>query len=76
MDELELEDDRSYEVEKPLRWRWSGPIRSRRKKEFLVLWAGYSIDDASWIPASNFDYPEELQKMIDRDNSVEDTTVL
>ena len=60
MDELELEDDMSYEVEKLLRWRWSGPSGRRRKKEFLVLWAGYSIDDASWTPAASFDYPEEL----------------
>ena len=75
VDELELEDDRSYDVEKLLRWRWSGPSGRRRKKEFLVLWAGYSIDDASWIPANNFDYPDELQKMIDRDNPVEDTAV-
>ena len=76
VDELELEDDRSYDVEKLLRWRWSGPSGRRRKKELLVLWAGYSIDDASWIPANNFDYPDELQKMIDRDNPVEDTAVL
>ena len=76
MDELELEDDRSCEVEKLLRWRWSGPSGRRQKKELLKLWAGYSIDDASWIPASNFDYLEELQKMIDRDNPVEDTAVL
>ena len=75
VDELELEDDRSYEVEKLLRWRWRGPSGRRREKEFLVLWAGYSIDDASWTPASNFDYPEELRKMIDRDNPVEDTAV-
>ena len=76
MDVLELEDDRSYEVEKLLRWRWSGPSGRRRKKKFLVLLAGCSIDDASWILASNFNYPKELQKMIDRDNLVEDTTVL
>ena len=68
MDELELE--------KLLRWRLSGPSGGRRKKEFLVLWAGYLIDDASWILASNFDYPEELQKMVDRDNPIEDTSVL
>ena len=41
-----------------------------------MLWAGYSIDDASWMPADNFNYPEELQKMIDCDNFVEDTAVL
>ena len=76
MDELELEDDQSYEVEKMLRWRWSGPSGKRRKKEFLVLWVGYSIDDASWIPGSNFDYPQELQKMIDHANPIEETTMI
>ena len=74
MDELELEDDRSYEVEKLLQWRWSRPSQ-RRVKEFLVLWSGYSTDDASWIPATNFDYPEELTTMITRDQPVEDPRV-
>ena len=50
VDELELENDWSYEVEKLLRWRRT--------------------------PADNFDYPKELQKMIDCDNPIEDTTVL
>ena len=76
LDDLELEeDDRSYKVERLLRWRWRGPS-GRRHKEYLVLWAGYSVDDASWTPASNFDYPEELQKMIDRDNPVEDIAMM
>ena len=34
------------------------------------------MDDASWTPASNFYYPEELQKMIERDNPVEDTAIV
>ena len=71
VDDLELEDDRSYEVEKLLRWRWSGPS-SKRVREYLVLWSGYSIDDASWIPATNFDYPEVLEEMVTRDQPVED----
>ena len=71
VDDIELEDTEPYEVEKILRWRWRGPS-GRRYKEFLVLWSGYSIDDASWIPAENFDYPEEVQKMIERDRPTED----
>ena len=71
MDELELEDNRSYEVEKLLRWRWSGPS-TRRVREYLVLCSGYSIDDTSWIPAMNFDYPEVLEEMVTRDQPVED----
>ena len=71
VEELEPEEDEPYEVEKLLRWRWTGPS-SRRQKEFLVLWKDYSIDDASWTPTENFTYPEELKKMIDRDQPVED----
>lgn len=75
MNELELKDDRSYEVEKLLRWRWRGP-RGHRYKELLVLWSGYSIDDASCIPMRNFDCSEEMKKMIDQDQSTEDSTVI
>ena len=70
-EELEPEDDEPYEVEKLLRWRWTGPS-SRRQKEYLVLWKDYSIDDASWTPTENFTYPDELEKMIERDLPVED----
>ena len=70
-EELEPEEEEPYEVEKLLRWRWTGP-NTRRRKEYLVLWKDYSIDDASWTPTENFTYPEELQKMIDRDQPVED----
>ena len=69
--EVDIEDDREYEVERLLRWRWKGTSR-RRTKEFLVLWRDYSIDDASWTPAANFTSQEELQKMIERDHPVED----
>ena len=37
-----------------------------------MLWSGYSIDDASWIPTTNFDYPEVLEEMVTRDQPVED----
>ena len=70
-EDIEPEDDQPYDVERLLRWRWRGPS-SRRHKEFLVLWTGWPLDDASWIPSSNFTYPEELKKMIQRDNPVED----
>ena len=73
MEDLEPEDDEPYDVEKLLRWRWTGPsTRRRRQKEYLVLWTGWSIDDASWTPEGNFTDPEELQKMVERDQPVED----
>ena len=75
MEDMELEDDeRSYEIEKILRWRYTGPSRRRkRKREFLILWKNYSIDDASWIPEDNFDNPEDILMMMERDTLVEDT---
>ena len=69
--ELEPEDDGPYDVERLLRWRWRGPS-SRRQKEFLVLWTGWSLDDASWILAENFTSAQELDKMIKRDKPKED----
>ena len=76
LDEIQEEDERSYEVERLLRWRYVGPSGKRitrsRKKEYLVLWKNFSLDDASWTHENNFDYPEELQKMIDRDKPVND----
>ena len=61
IEDLELEEeDCSYENEKLLRWSWTGHSGRRRKREFLIMWKHYFIDDASWIPESNFDYPTEI----------------
>ena len=63
--EVELEDaDRPayFDVEKILRWRWSG--KTRRRREFLVLWQGYPAEDAEWIPASFFSDQDALQEDI------------
>ena len=68
---IKPKDDQPYDVEKLLRWCWRGPSH-KKVKEFLVLWTGWSIDDASWVPEGNFDYPNELKKMIARDKPVED----
>ena len=56
LDELEINHDRSYEVEKLLWWRYvgtSGKRTRRKKREFLVVWRDYSIDDASWTYEDN-----------------------
>ena len=74
VEELELEDeDRSYEIEQLLHWRWIGPSGRRRRREFLVLWKNYSINVASWILEDNFDFPEEIPIMMERDQSTNDT---
>ena len=67
----EDEDDTSqvYEVEKILRWRWMG--HGRRKKEYLVLWSGYSLDDATWELASHFLSATGLPDLVCHDNPPE-----
>ena len=70
-DIAEPENGEPCDVKKLLRWRWRGPSQ-RRVKEYLVLWKNWSIDDASWVPEENFDYPRELKKMIARDKPIED----
>ena len=37
-----------YEIERILQWR---AIKRGRKilKEYLVLWKGYPVDDATWV---------------------------
>ena len=76
VEDLELEEeDRSYEIEKILRWRYTGPTTRRKwRREFLILWKYYSIDDASWIPEDNFDDPADIALLMKRDNPVEDTS--
>ena len=73
---MEVENDCSYEVERLLRWCYVGPNGKRtrqKKREFLVLWKDSLIDSTSWAHEDNFDYPEELTKMIERDQPTEDS---
>ena len=65
------EDDQQYRVERILRWRWMGRGR-RRTQEFLVTWEGYPMEDAQWIPASNFDDPEGMEEQIRQDQPIEE----
>ena len=69
--ELEASTEPSYQIEKILRWRWVGRGR-RRYREFLVTWSGYPLEEAQWIPASNFDDPEGMEEQIRQDKPVED----
>ena len=65
--EEEEDDHNVYEVEKFLRWRYR-KIHNRKKREFLVLWKGYPIEEASWIPTDNIMYKEQLQEELDEEN--------
>ena len=52
-----------------------GRTQWQEVQRILMLWKGWSIDDASWIPADNFTYARELKKMITRDKPTEDTSM-
>ena len=65
---VEEEDDQDvYEVGKFLSWR-SRKAQNRKKREFLVLWKGYPIEEANWIPKDNITYKEQLREELDEDN--------
>ena len=68
--ELVAADERS-EIEKLLRWRY---VRqgNRRVREFLVLWVGWPLDDATWVPESAIGPPEHVDSLLQRDQPVED----
>ena len=72
--EVELDDSDQptyFDVEKILRWRWTSKTRQRRR-EFLVLWQGYPIEDAEWIPASYFSDQDALREDIEANRIPED----
>ena len=53
------EDDQQYRGERIFRRRWIGRGR-RHTRELLVMWEDYPLEDAQWIPASNFHDPEGM----------------
>ena len=67
----EIVDDREYEIEKLLRWRYV-KVGNRRLKEFLILWKGYSLDEASWVREDEITPQSNVQIMIDQDQPVRD----
>ena len=60
-----------YEIEKILRLR---KIKRNKKllKEYLVLWKGNPIEEASWVQAEQFIHPEQLRNYIEEDNPQEE----
>ena len=61
--EVELDDadaPQYFDVEKIIRWRWTSKTQQRRR-EFLVLWQGYPVEEAEWIPASYFSNQDALR---------------
>ena len=69
--ELE-QDDEEFEIEKVLRWRYYR-LGNRQKKEYLVVWKGWPLSDATWLPMEDIRPRENFENMIERDNPVQDT---
>ena len=59
-----------WEIERLLRWR---KIKRNKKiiKEYLVLWKGFPIEEASWVQAEQFNHPEQIQQYIEDDQPLE-----
>ena len=70
--DVEVEDEPQYLVERMLRWRMVRRGR-RREREFLVTWTGYPVDEAEWIPEGNFRDRAQMEQQIAQDRPVEDT---
>ena len=60
--------DDVYEVERLLRWRWRSD--NHREKEYLVLWRGYPLEEASWVTRANFPDAAQFQAQVDYDQPV------
>ena len=41
-------------------------------KEYLVLWKGYPVEEASWVQASQFSHQDQLKDYIKEDNPEEE----
>ena len=60
-----------YEIEKILRWR-KVKINKKIIKQYLVLWKGYPVEEASWVQASQFSHPDQLKDYLKEDNPEEE----
>ena len=60
-----------YEIERILRWR---KVKRNKNilKEYLVLWKGYPIEEASWVQAGQFSHPGQLKNYLEEDNPQEE----
>ena len=67
--ELQGTDEPHYEVERILRWRKTKGIKRR---EYLTLWTGYPLEEATWEPEENFDDKEVLLRSLKEDNPPEE----
>ena len=66
-DEVPDVEEPYYEIERILRWR---KVKRNKNilKEYLVLWKGYPIEEASWIQAGQLSHPGQLRNYLEEDN--------
>ena len=58
--EIEVDNSPVYRVERMLRWHYTRQGR-RRIREFLVIWEGFPLEEAQWIPETNFRNRQEME---------------
>ena len=60
-----------YEIERILRW---GKIKRNKKiiQEYLVLWKGFPVEEASWVQVNQFSQPGQLRRYLEEDQSLEE----
>ena len=66
------ENEPRYEGKRMLRWRTRKTLRNRSKKEYLVPWSGYPMEEASWIPAENLDDQDRLREDLLRNQTTKE----
>ena len=71
VDELEVPGGTMYEVERVLWWR-ERRMKNRTIREFLTVWIGFPLEDASWELEDNFSDKKQLQEDIDAGLIIED----
>ena len=69
--DVDVEPEPRYEVERILKWR-KVKVGRKTTREFLVTWHGYPLEEAQWIPETNFPYPSQLKQQLKDDRPVED----
>ena len=62
-DDIPEVEEPYYEIEKILHCH-KVKIINKIIKQYLVLWRGYPVEDAMWIEANQFSYPEQLQEYL------------
>ena len=69
--DVQVSDEPFYEVDKILKWRKT-KVGRRMMKEYLVTWKGYPLEDAQWIPETNWRDPKMLKTYIQEDRPTEE----